>query len=301
MNVTVSCNALADAVTRVITALDGRPATPALAGLLLEAQDGVLAVTGAGSGQAGRLEIDTTEHQRGAVLVDARFLARIARHLPEETATLEAAGDHLVICSGSATWRLVLMPEDDYPDWVAGLLAERNAAEFAKPKGLDGWEIELGAGERRLERAARLWTPPRFARTPFEPRPFEAGDWVTVTTDTETLLGQMATRDLVVWIRGDQTIVEQVQTYRLSGTELERYVRRSSAVDGEVRQWSWPLQRSAAPADEAFVPELTPAAAPAPVDGAATVAASVGSTSYRTLPEVFEFQWPDLDYPPVPS
>ncbi|GAA2127061.1 hypothetical protein [Actinomadura napierensis] len=109
------------------------------------------------------------------------------------------------------------------------------------------------AAERTVRHITAGFHPSR-TRTLYEPAPFTVGGWVTVTTDDETLTGQMAADNVVIWMRDDGTTTcEAVKHY--SRRSHERwYIRRRVDEEGagpngdhEAAWKAWELRLAAAP------------------------------------------------------
>ncbi|WP_242882531.1 hypothetical protein [Actinomadura litoris] len=305
MRATVDSAAFRDAVTRTIQATSKEPALPVLGGLLLEVRRGHLHVTGASSGTAGHVRVKVSSHRAGRALVDADRLAAIARNLPDTTVGLVTRRTAMVITSGPTTWTLLTMPDEDYPTWTDSVMAEHgNHADRAKPQGPSTWERKLGRAEREIRDILTPWKPSR-TRALYAPAPFEVGDWVTVTTDTEVLVGQMAATNVVIWHNGDGTTCTEM-ICRESGGHRERWYVRRHDEDAQRRNelrfkethdgspplestWqNWDLRRTACPFEDEHVPE------PDELAAATAAEADEGLMVYQ-LPDPFEWRWPDFD------
>jgi hypothetical protein len=292
---TVDSAAFTDAVTRTIQAVSTQPAHPVMAGLLLQVRRGHLHVTGADYLTVGHVQLKVISHRAGRVLVDAARLAAIARNLPTDTATLATRKSTLVITSGRATWTLLTMPDEDYPTWTDSVLAEHgNHADRVRPQGPSARERQLSRAERKIRDGATPWKP-RRTRTLYEPAPFAVGDWVAVTTDTGTNVGQMAADDVVIWLNSDGTTWAE-QICRHHGRRYQRwYVRRQdkdAATDNpdDGLGWkTWDLRRASCPFEPEDAQELDErSAAPA-------TAEPDPSPTVFELPDPFDWQWPEFD------
>lgn len=115
MKFRVEHDALADAVAWVARALPTRPVMPVLAGLRLEAGDGLtLSCFDYELSATARVAADVAEP--GTALVPGRLLAEITRSLPGQPADFAADGDVVGLTCGSAEFALVSLPLAEYPE-----------------------------------------------------------------------------------------------------------------------------------------------------------------------------------------
>lgn len=115
MKFSIDVKQLADAVGWVAGALPRRPVSPALGGLLLEAdQDGI---------EVSAFDYDTSRQIRaaadvgepGRVLLPGRVLVELAKVLPAGKADIEADAQEAAIRAGRSEFALPLMDIRDYP------------------------------------------------------------------------------------------------------------------------------------------------------------------------------------------
>jgi DNA polymerase III subunit beta len=105
---------LADAVAWTARALPARPTAPVLAGMrLLAGNDLTLSTFDYEVSAQAIVPVITDEE--GAVLVSGRLLAEIVRSLPAKPVELATDGTRATLKCGSATFTLVLLPEEEYP------------------------------------------------------------------------------------------------------------------------------------------------------------------------------------------
>lgn len=103
-------------IGRAAKALAVRPTAPALAGLLLRAEDGVLRASAFDFELAVRASAPAAVGEPGSVLVSGRLLADIARVLPKLPVTLTADHENVVrLVCGAYHYTLACMPVDEYP------------------------------------------------------------------------------------------------------------------------------------------------------------------------------------------
>ena len=115
MKFRVEHDALADVVAWVARALPSRPVMPVLAGLRLEAGEGLtLSCFDYDLAATARVAADVAEP--GTALVPGRLLAEITRSLPGQPAEFTADGDVVSLTCGSAEFALVSLPLADYPE-----------------------------------------------------------------------------------------------------------------------------------------------------------------------------------------
>ena len=115
MKFRVEHDVLADAVAWVARALPSRPVVPVLAGLRLEAGEGLtLSCFDYELAATARVTADVAEP--GTALVPGRLLAEITRSLPGQPADFTADGDLVTLTCGSAEFALVSLPLADYPE-----------------------------------------------------------------------------------------------------------------------------------------------------------------------------------------
>src|ERR1700754_616171 len=94
--------------------LPARPALPVLAGMLIEAGDG-LTLSSFDYEVSGRVTVDADVSEPGRVLVPGRLLAEIVRSLPPHPVQISTDGAEAVVTCGSAEFGLLTMPVEDYP------------------------------------------------------------------------------------------------------------------------------------------------------------------------------------------
>src|SRR6266566_2142435 len=114
MKFRVERDALGDAVAWVARALPSRPVVPVLAGLLLEAGDG-LVLSCFDYEISARVRIDAEVAEPGTALVPGRLLAEIIRSLPSQSAEFTSAADAVSLVCGSAEFMLVTLPLEEFP------------------------------------------------------------------------------------------------------------------------------------------------------------------------------------------
>jgi DNA polymerase-3 subunit beta len=86
-----------------------------LAGLLLEAGDNGLALSGFDYEVSARSGVSAEVAEEGRVLVSGRLLADICKSLPSRPVELATDGTKVIVTCGSARFTLLTLPVEDYP------------------------------------------------------------------------------------------------------------------------------------------------------------------------------------------
>src|SRR6201994_4189208 len=105
---------LADAVAWTPRALPARPTAPVLAGMRLHA-GAELPLSTFDYEVSAQATVPGIPDEEGAALVPGRLLAEIVRSLPAKPVDLATDGTRATLKCGSATFTLVLLPEEEYP------------------------------------------------------------------------------------------------------------------------------------------------------------------------------------------
>jgi DNA polymerase-3 subunit beta len=111
----VDRDVLADAVAWVARSLPTRPSLPVLAGMLVDARDGEILLSGFDYETSARVSVPADVEVEGVVLVSGRLLADISRSLPAQPVELAAEGGKLVLTCRSARFTVQTLPVEDYP------------------------------------------------------------------------------------------------------------------------------------------------------------------------------------------
>jgi DNA polymerase-3 subunit beta len=114
MRFRVERDVFAEAVAWAARTLPQRPAVPVLAGLLLDATDG-LALSSFDYEVSAHARVDASVADAGKVLVSGRLLAEISRSLPAQPVDVALDGARVVLTCGNARFTLPTLPVDDYP------------------------------------------------------------------------------------------------------------------------------------------------------------------------------------------
>ncbi|MFJ7065107.1 DNA polymerase III subunit beta [Streptomyces sp. NPDC101115] len=116
MEFRIDSGVLTEAVAWAARVLPARSPVPVLGGLLLEAADGRLAVSGLDYEASARTEVDADVLRDGRALVLGRRLLDICKVLPHGPVVCATDGARLAVTGGEARFGLSLLPLDDYPD-----------------------------------------------------------------------------------------------------------------------------------------------------------------------------------------
>ncbi len=104
-----------DAVTWVARSLPARPTVPVLRGILLEATEQGVTVSGYDYETSARMQVSAEVPESGTALVSGRLLADITKALPNKPVDVAFDGTHLAIVAGRAHFSLPIIPVEDYP------------------------------------------------------------------------------------------------------------------------------------------------------------------------------------------
>ncbi|MEU6980594.1 MULTISPECIES: DNA polymerase III subunit beta [unclassified Streptomyces] len=183
MEFRIDSGLLTDAVAWAARVLPARSPVPVLGGLLLEAADGRLRVSGLDYEASARIEVDADTLRDGRALVLGRRLLDICKVLPAGTVGCAVEGARLSVTGGDARFGLSLLPLDDHPAPPAlpalrgtvdadafaaavGHVAVAAGRDDALPVltgirlGLDGTTMTLAATDRYRYAVRTLeWTP----------------------------------------------------------------------------------------------------------------------------------------------
>ncbi|MEU6930361.1 DNA polymerase III subunit beta [Streptomyces sp. NPDC046385] len=115
MEFRIDSGLLTEAVAWAARVLPARSPVPVLGGLLLEAADGRLRVSGLDYEASARIEVDADTLRDGRALVLGRRLLDICKVLPAGTVGCAVEGARLSVTGGDARFGLSLLPLDDHP------------------------------------------------------------------------------------------------------------------------------------------------------------------------------------------
>ncbi len=115
MRFRVDRDVLAEAVAWTARSLPVRPPVAVLAGMLIEADDNGLALSGFDYETSARAELSADISDAGRVLVSGKLLADICKSLPSKPVDITVDGTKVQVHCGSTKFNLLTMPVEDYP------------------------------------------------------------------------------------------------------------------------------------------------------------------------------------------
>jgi DNA polymerase-3 subunit beta len=115
MKVRVGREVLAEAVGWVARGLPSRPSVPILAGMLVDAADGQVTLSGFDYESSGQVSVPAEVADEGRVLVSGRLLSDICRSMPRDSVDLSGEAARVQVSSGAARFVLHTLPIDEYP------------------------------------------------------------------------------------------------------------------------------------------------------------------------------------------
>ncbi|MFG2405006.1 DNA polymerase III subunit beta [Streptomyces brevispora] len=144
MEFRIERGALADAVAWAARVLPTRSPVPVLGGLLLEAADGQLCISGLDYEASARIEVDAETVRPGKVLVMGRRLLDVCKVLPEGAVECAVEGSRFTVTGSGAGFGLSVLPLDDYPSLppLPEVLGAVDCREFAEAVA----EVTVAAG-----------------------------------------------------------------------------------------------------------------------------------------------------------
>lgn len=116
MKFTIEQQKLVDVVNWVSRSLSTRPIQTALLGIVIDAEDGRVHLSGSDLETASRASTDADIATPGKVLVPGKLLADISRSLPNKPVTIQLDGSRVLVNSGSAKFTLPVLPINEYPN-----------------------------------------------------------------------------------------------------------------------------------------------------------------------------------------
>jgi len=116
MKVRVERDLLVESVAWVGKSLPSRPSVPILAGLLMEASEGQLTLSGFDYETSHRVTLPAQVAETGRCLVSGRLVADIVRSLPHQAIDFTVDGAKVLLVCDTARFTLQTLPVDDYPE-----------------------------------------------------------------------------------------------------------------------------------------------------------------------------------------
>ena len=146
MKVRVGREVLAEAVGWVARGLPSRPSVPILAGMLVDAADGHVTLSGFDYESSAQVSVPAEVADGGRFLVSGRLLSDICRSMPRDTVELSGDTTRVQVSSGSSRFVLHTLPLQEYPALpempatsgvVDGQLFARAVAQVVSAAGRD--------------------------------------------------------------------------------------------------------------------------------------------------------------------
>src|SRR6266508_1737279 len=111
----VERDVLAESVAWAARSLPSRPSVPILAGLLIEAEEGQITLSGFDYETSVRVTVPAQVADTGRCLVSGRLVADISRSLPDLPVDVSVDGAKAVLTCGTSRFTLQTLPTDEYP------------------------------------------------------------------------------------------------------------------------------------------------------------------------------------------
>lgn len=115
MKFRVERDVLAESVAWAARSLPSRPSVPILAGLLIEAEEGQITLSGFDYETSVRVTVPAQVADTGKCLVSGRLVADISRSLPDQPVDISVDGAKAQLTCGSSRFTLQTLPTDEYP------------------------------------------------------------------------------------------------------------------------------------------------------------------------------------------
>ncbi|MDR1927660.1 MAG: DNA polymerase III subunit beta [Oscillospiraceae bacterium] len=117
MKFTCPAAAFAEACQNVQRAISAKTTLPSLEGILIQAREGQLQLTGYDLEVGIQTAVEAQVREEGALVLNARVLCDILRKLPDETVALESDARFLAeIRSGESQYKINGMSAEEYPE-----------------------------------------------------------------------------------------------------------------------------------------------------------------------------------------
>ena len=115
MKFTLTADALADAAAYASKGISARPPVPVLSGLLIEAQQGGLRISGFDYEKSARTQVAADVTVPGTVLLQGRMFTDIIRKFDRKTVTVTVDDRRATLTAGSAVFTMAAMPVSEFP------------------------------------------------------------------------------------------------------------------------------------------------------------------------------------------
>jgi DNA polymerase-3 subunit beta len=111
----VERDVLAESVAWAARSLPSRPSVPILAGLLVEAEDGQITLSGFDYETSVRVTVPAQVADNGKCLISGRLMADISKSLPNQPVDIAIDGAKAQVTCGSSRFTLQTLPTEEYP------------------------------------------------------------------------------------------------------------------------------------------------------------------------------------------
>ena len=115
MKFRVERDVLAESVAWAARSLPSRPSVPILAGLLVEAEDGQITLSGFDYETSVRVTVPAQVADSGKCLISGRLVADISKSLPNQPVDFSVDGAKAQVTCGSSRFTLQTLPTEEYP------------------------------------------------------------------------------------------------------------------------------------------------------------------------------------------
>jgi DNA polymerase-3 subunit beta len=119
VKIRIERDVIADAVAWVLRSVGSKATLPVLGGILFEASDGSISLSGTDLEIGGRAVIEGHVEEPGRTVIPGRVLGDIMRSLPEGSVRIDADASTVKIAGGAAEFTLRVLPADDFPAMAA--------------------------------------------------------------------------------------------------------------------------------------------------------------------------------------
>lgn len=235
MRITIDPASFAEAAVFAAKAISPRPPSPVMSGLLIEAVDSVLRLSGFDYETSNRVTVPADVEEPGHVLVPGRMLTDILTKLPKnKPVVLAVEGSRVTVTAGKSTYTLATMDANEFPTMpelpeVAGTVDGVWFAEaVAQVAGFASTEetLPIITGVRIEATGAQL----RFLATDRYRLAEQVIDWVPNGGDRAWLVKARTLADVTKLVAGDLSILADGQTI---GFRTGNRATTSLLIDGD--------------------------------------------------------------------
>jgi DNA polymerase-3 subunit beta len=218
MKISASKQELLGQLSVVARAASTRSAVQTLAGVMFQADDGVVELRATDMEMAIRVPLEARIERSGTVVLPARLLTDVVRSLPKEELTLEhrSSEDDVQLSSGPAQFQLRVLSLDDFPRLP---------------------EVPT-EGQVNLSARAFIETAERVARSASrdETRPHLTGVLVSASGDELRMVATDSYRLSVKETKLDQAVRSKLEV-NVPARALQELSRIAAGASGDVEIW----------------------------------------------------------------